>query len=158
MQEYVNRFAPVQVFNLSITQSSIIDATHQRMQKAYHASGGPWQRAYMPRTLFVFLNEQAGLSPEGRRAAAYEESQRALGAYWTALEGTLDPEKVKKATNNAVVGNASDVSRQILERFHPEDRLMLWFDFFNHDNARVLDNMRAFMQHVVPKIQEAVKA
>ena len=29
-----------------------------------------------------------------------------------------------------------DIVMQIKERFHPEDRLMLWLDFFNHDSAR----------------------
>ena len=45
--------------------------------------------------------------------------------------------------------------QQIRERFHSEDRLMLWFDFFNHDNARVIQNMEDFMTHVVPALDEA---
>jgi hypothetical protein len=47
-----------------------------------------------------------------------------------------------------------DVAAQIAERFHPEDRLMLWFDFFNHDSARVERNMETFMGKVVPKLEE----
>ena len=47
--------------------------------------------------------------------------------------------------------------QQILERFHPEDRLMLWFDFFNHDSARVIANMEAFMQGVAPRVLEKLK-
>ena len=84
---------------------------------------------------------------------AREESRRALGAYWTALEGTLDPAKVEKAADNAIVGNVDDVEGQILERFHPDDRLMLWFDFFNHDSPRVIRNMSAFMEKVAPRIR-----
>jgi hypothetical protein len=155
MQEAANAILPVRVFNLSITQPSVIEATHERMQRCYHPDGGAWRRDYMPRTIFVFLNEQAGLRPETRREKAQEEAQQALAAYWTALEGTLDPGKVAKATNNAVVGNADDVAQQIVERFHPDDRHMLWFDFFNHDCQRVIDNMQAFMQRVVPRIREA---
>jgi alkanesulfonate monooxygenase SsuD/methylene tetrahydromethanopterin reductase-like flavin-dependent oxidoreductase (luciferase family) len=155
-QEYVNRFGPVQVFNLSITKPEIIEDTHRRMAKAYHPSGGAWQREYMPRTVFVFLNEQPGLTPEERRAAAQREARAALGAYWTALEGTLDPKKVEGAADNALIGNAEDIARQIVERFHPEDRLMLWFDFFNHDNARVIANMRAFMTSVAPQVRSAL--
>jgi hypothetical protein len=158
LQEEVNAFLPVQVFNLSITKPEIIEDTHRRLTTAYHPDGGPWQRGYMPRTVFVFLNEQSHLSPEARRAAAREEARAALGAYWTALEGTLDPAKVTNAADNALVGDASEVARQMLERFHPQDRLMLWFDFFNHDNNRVIANMEAFMARVAPRIREAVRA
>lgn len=152
MQEAVNAILPVQVFNLSITRPEIIEDTHRRMAKAYHPDGGPWQRSYMPRTVFVFLNDEKG-SPEACRAAAEEEARAALGAYWTALEGTLDPSKVEKAADNALVGNVDDIAAQMAERFHPEDRIMLWFDFFNHDSARVVRNMEAFMKRVVPQLE-----
>lgn len=154
-QVHLNRFAPVQVFNLSITRPEVIEATHARMAAAYHPAGGPWQRSYMPRTVFVFLNEQPGLTREQRRARAHEEARAALGAYWTALEGTLDPSKVEGATENALIGDAEDVAAQLRDRFHPQDRLMLWFDFFNHDNERVMQNMRAFAERVVPLLGEA---
>jgi hypothetical protein len=76
-----------------------------------------------------------------------------LGAYWTALEGTLDPAKVERAADNALIGNVEEVAAQARERFHPDDRLMLWFDFFNHDSARVIRNMEAWMAHVAPRIE-----
>ncbi len=152
LQEAVNAWAPVQVFNLSITQPAVIEETHRRMTAAYHRDGGPWKREYMPRTVMVFLNEQPGLSPEQRRARAREEAEAALGAYWTALEGTLDPAKTQNAADNSLVGNAADVAQQIRERFHPDDRLMLWFDFFNHDAARVVADMEAFMTQVAPQV------
>ncbi len=157
LQEEVNRYLPVQVFNLSITRPEIVEDTHRRLSVAYHTDGGIWRRSYMPRTTFVFLNEQTGLSPTERRRAAREESQEALGAYWTALEGTLDPKKVENAAENALVGNAEDVAEQILERFHPEDRLMLWFDFFNHDCDRVISNMENFMGKVRPLVEKRLR-
>ncbi len=153
-QVEVNRILPVQVFNLSITKPEVIDETHRRMAAAYHPDGGPWRRAYMPRTVFVFLNERDGLSPASRRAAAREEARAALSAYWTALEGTLDPKKVEGAADNALVGDADEVAEQVVARFHPEDRLMLWFDFFNHDSGRVVENMARFMERVVPRVRE----
>jgi alkanesulfonate monooxygenase SsuD/methylene tetrahydromethanopterin reductase-like flavin-dependent oxidoreductase (luciferase family) len=156
LQEEVNAFLPVRVFNLSITKPEVIEDTHRRLGERYHRTGGPWQRGYMPRTVFVFLNERPGLSPEARRAAAHEEAREALSAYWTALEGTLDPKKVEGAADNALVGNAEDVAGQMLARFHPDDRLMLWFDFFNHDSARVVANMEDFMAKVAPKVREAL--
>lgn len=157
IQEYVNRFLPVQVFNLSITRPEQIEDTHRRMAEAYHAAGGAWQRSMMPRTVFVFLNHEEGLDPAARSAAAHAEARSALGEYWKALEGTIDPAKVEGAADNALVGNAEEVAAQILERFHPEDRLMLWFDFFNHDSARVMRNMRAFVEEVAPRVEAALE-
>ena len=149
LQEHVNTFMPVQVFNLSITQPELIEATHERMRESYQ---GKWERGMMPRTVMVFLNEEDGLSEDEKTAAAQTESQGALSSYWSALEGTLDPTKVAKAANNAVIGNATEVAAQIRERFHPDDRLMLWFDFFRHDSARICRDMRAFMDRVVPLV------
>jgi hypothetical protein len=100
--------------------------------------------------VFVFLNEQPGLSPEARNRAAQEEARAALGAYWNAMTGTIDPKKVDQAADNALVGDAATVARQARERFHPDDRLMLWFDFFNHDNDRVIANMEAWARQVAP--------
>ena len=152
LQVEVNKWRPVQVFNLSITQPEVIDATHERMAEAYHPDGGEWQRNMMPRTVMVFLNDEPGLTPEERSAAAHEDSQATLVSYWRALEGTLDPAKVEKASHNAVTGNAEEVAAQISERFHPQDRLMLWFDFFRHDSARVCRDMAAFMEKVAPLV------
>jgi alkanesulfonate monooxygenase SsuD/methylene tetrahydromethanopterin reductase-like flavin-dependent oxidoreductase (luciferase family) len=156
LQEFANTFSPVQVFNLSITKPEIIEDTHQRMTKAYHPSGGAWQRDFMPRTVFVFLNADADKSPEAQRAAAEAHAKAALGAYWKALDGTLDPKKVEGAADNALIGNPQDVAEQILARFHPEDRLMLWFDFFDHDCDRVIRGMEAFMAEVAPRVQSAL--
>ena len=152
-QEFVNKFMPVKVFNLSITSPEVIDSTHKRMSEMFHSDGGEWQRRDMPRTTFVFLNAEKGLSSEEQSLAAHEEARQALGEYWKALEGTLDPSKVEKAADNALIGNASEVAAQVKERFHPEDRLMCWFDFFNHDSDRVIRNMEAWWQEVVPLLE-----
>lgn len=156
-QIFANQFMPVQVFNLSITPPEVIDATHERMAKSYHADGGKWQRSMMPRTVMVFLNEEPDLTPEERSQAAKEEADAALRCYWAALDGTIDPIKVERATDNAVIGNAEEVASQILERFHPEDRIMCWFDFFNHDSPRVVRSMEAFMQKVQPLIEGSLE-
>ena len=154
LQDELNQLLPMKVFNLSITAEEVIEATHQRMAQIYHADGGPWQRDYMPRTVFVFLNAEDGLTPEQQSAAAHAEAKAALSEYWNALEGTIDPAKVAGATENALVGNAEEIAAQITERFHPDDCLMLWFDFYNHDNARVIRNMQAFQNQVVPLTQK----
>ena len=152
-QEFVNNFLPVKVFNLSITSPEVIDSTHERMTKIFHPDGGKWMRRDMPRTTFVFLNAESGLSPEEQSEAAKEEARLALGEYWKALEGTLDPSKVERAANNALIGNPQEVADQVKERFHPDDRLMCWFDFFNHDNERVIRNMEAWYREVVPLLE-----
>ncbi|MFT4622063.1 MAG: alkanesulfonate monooxygenase SsuD [Myxococcota bacterium] len=154
IQEHLNTLLPVHVFNLSITRPEVIESTHARLAKAFHPDGGAWKRSFMPRTTFVFLNAQSHLSPEAQRRAAHEEARAALGAYWKALQGTIDPAKVEKAADNALIGNPDDVARQAVERFHANDRLMLWFDFFNHDSARVIANQEAWMTQVAPRIAE----
>ena len=152
LQAFANTFSPVQVFNLSITKPEIIEDTHRRMEAAYHPAGGPWRRDYLPRTVFVFLNADPDKTPEAQRRAAQDHARAALSAYWNALDGTLDPKKVEGAADNALIGNPQDVAEQIRERFHPDDRLMLWFDFFDHDCARVIRGMEAFMTEVAPRI------
>ena len=152
LQAEVNKLRPVQVFNLSITPPHIIEQTHDRFREHYHPDGGPWERSMMPRTIMVFVNDEEGLTPGEQDAAAMEEAKAALSTYWSALEGTIDPAKVERATDNAVIGNVERVSEQILERFHPHDRLMCWFDFFNHDSERVKRNMTAFMTKVAPRV------
>ncbi len=156
-QTFVNTILPVKVFNLSITSPEVIDATHERMREVYHPEGGAWKRSDMPRTSFVFLNAEPGLSPEEQSAAAQAEADRALGAYWNALEGTIDPDKVSRAADNALIGNVEEVASQMVERFHPEDRIMAWFDFFNHDSDRVCRNMTAYMEQVVPRVETMLK-
>jgi alkanesulfonate monooxygenase SsuD/methylene tetrahydromethanopterin reductase-like flavin-dependent oxidoreductase (luciferase family) len=152
LQEKVNRFRPVQVFNLSITPPNVIEDTHERMKRSYHKDGGPWARRMMPRTVMVFVNDEEGLTREEQDEAAMEEARSALSTYWSALEGTIDPSKIDRATDNAVIGSVQSVSEQISQRFNPEDRLMCWFDFFNHDSERVMRDMTAFMTKVAPGV------
>jgi Luciferase-like monooxygenase len=149
-QILANTLLPVGVFNLSITPGKEIERTNELMQTAYHPDGGGWQRRLMPRTVLVFINEEEGLSPEVRCRTAAAEARDALTNYWRALEGTLDESKVEHATNNALVGDSAAIIQQMRDRFAPEDRLMLWFDFNNHDSKRVMRNMHAFMKRVAP--------
>jgi alkanesulfonate monooxygenase SsuD/methylene tetrahydromethanopterin reductase-like flavin-dependent oxidoreductase (luciferase family) len=143
-QLFANTIMPVGVFNLSITPGDEIEKTNARMQTGYHPEGGGWHRRLMPRTVLVFINDDDG-------AKASDEARSALSNYWRALEGTLDEEKVRRATNNALVGDAATIAQQVRERFDPEDRLMLWFDFNNHDSKRVMKNMSDFMTKVAPQ-------
>ena len=144
-QIFANTILPVGVFNLSITPGDEIEKTNERMREHYHPEGGRWQRRLMPRTVLVFINED-------EPPKAHDEAKAALSNYWRALEGTLDDEKVRRATNNALIGNAEQIRAQMKERFDPADRLMLWFDFNNHDSKRVMKNMSDFMTRVAPEL------
>ena len=110
----------------------------------------------MPRTLMVFVNDESNLSDSGKSKAAKEEAEKSLSSYWGALEGTIDPMKVSRAADNSVIGSVDEVAQQIAERFHPEDCVMAWFDFFNHDSPRVIRNLEAFMNKVVPRVEELI--
>jgi alkanesulfonate monooxygenase SsuD/methylene tetrahydromethanopterin reductase-like flavin-dependent oxidoreductase (luciferase family) len=157
LQKEVNKIRPVKVFNLSITPSEVIEATHERMTTHFNSEGGPWRRNYMPRTLMVFVNDEQNLSEIEKTEAAKEEAKKSLSSYWGALEGTIDPLKVSRAADNSVIGNVEEVAQQIAKRFHPDDCIMAWFDFFNHDSPRVIRNMEAFMKKVVPRVEELTK-
>ena len=157
LQKEVNKIRPVKVFNLSITPPEVIEATHDRMAKHYNSKDGNWKRNYMPRTLMIFVNDEPNLSDVERTDAAKQEAKNSLSSYWGALEGTIDPNKVSKAADNSVIGNVEEVAQQIVERFHPDDCIMTWFDFFNHDSSRVVRNMEAFMNKVVPRVEELIK-
>jgi alkanesulfonate monooxygenase SsuD/methylene tetrahydromethanopterin reductase-like flavin-dependent oxidoreductase (luciferase family) len=154
VQILANRYFPSWVFNLSITPTTTIEATHQRMAQHYHPAGGAWHRSYMPRTSLIFLNGDAHLSPEQQRAKARASAQNALENYWRAMEGTLDPRKVAEAVENAVYGNPQDVATQLKAKYHPDDRLMLWFDFNNHDNAAIKASMEAFWNQTRPLLMK----
>ena len=141
VQEELNRLAPVQVFNLSITSPEKIEATHARMARCHPR---PWKREFMPRTTFVFIDDT--------HEQAQARAMTALSAYWKAITGTIDPAMIANAANNALVGTPDQVAAQALERFHPEDRLMLWFDFFDHDCSRVIRGMQRWMEEVSPQL------
>jgi alkanesulfonate monooxygenase SsuD/methylene tetrahydromethanopterin reductase-like flavin-dependent oxidoreductase (luciferase family) len=143
-QELVNQFWPVGVFNLSITPPAVIEETHQRMKSVYHSKGGPWLREYMPRTVLLFINT------DSKKAQA--AAQKAWENYWRAMEGTLDPKKVEAAVKNTIFGNPEEVAAQIMNKYDRSDRLMLWFDFNNHDTEDVENSMKLFFEKVVPKL------
>lgn len=149
-QNFANTILPVGVFNLSITPTAQIEETHTRMTSIYNkapwgASDGKWSRGLMPRTVLIFVDEN--------RARAQVAAEKAVATYWKAVEGTLDSAKVSQAVDNAIVGEPKEVAAQMSERFNRDDRLMLWFDFNNHDNESVKKSMRLFMEKSAPHVE-----
>lgn len=146
-QNFANTILPVGVFNLSITPNAQIEETHARMKSRYNtapwgAADGVWSRGLMPRTVLVFVDKD--------RTKAKVAAEKAIATYWKAVEGTLDSKKVAQAVDNAIVGEPREVADQMNQRFHEDDRLMLWFDFNNHDNEAVKKSMRLFMEEAAP--------
>ena len=148
--EVANKYMPCGVFNLSITPPEVIEATHQRMSKVFHKDGGAWNRSLMPRTVLVFVSDDPNLSIEENNEKAKEKATAANKAYWEAIQGTIDPVKLAMAVDNALVGHPETITQQMKERFNEDDRLMLWFDFNNHNNEDVCNSMKTFMEKVAP--------
>jgi alkanesulfonate monooxygenase SsuD/methylene tetrahydromethanopterin reductase-like flavin-dependent oxidoreductase (luciferase family) len=151
-QKLANTIMPCGVFNLSITPPEVIEATHARMRADYHPSGGAWRRDMMPRTAMVFLDATPGLSSEEQTVKAKKAAEKAWITYWKAMEGTIDQRKVDQAVSNTLAGSPEVLAEAIRAKYHPEDRLMLWFDFNNHDNEAVKESMRVFMEKVAPRL------
>lgn len=151
-QILANQILPTGVFNLSITPGGVIEGTHQRMQAAYHPAGGPWKRELMPRTLLLFVDDSAGVSDRIKSERAKDRARRAWENYWRAMEGTLDPKKVESAVKSTMAGHPAEILDLIQEKYHIEDRLMLWFDFNNHDNESVKTSMTTFIDKIAKKI------
>lgn len=149
-QSHANQFMPVGVFNLSITPPEVIEKTHHRMAQTFHKDGGDWTRSHMPRTILVFVEDEASRSVEENRRIAREKAIKANETYWRAIQGTLDPRRIEAAVDNALVGTPEDIIEQMKKRFHPDDRLMLWFDLNCHDNQWIKKSMKTFMEKVAP--------
>ncbi len=153
-QRLANQILPTGVFNLSITPPEVIEETHRRMSTEFHPAGGAWTRSNMPRTALIFIDATEGLSAEQQSQKAREQSKKAWQNYWLAMEKTLDPKKVEGAVENSIAGNPEEVAQAIVKKYHRDDRLMLWFDFNNHDNEQIKENMKVFMEIIKPRIQE----
>lgn len=148
-----NAVLPCRVFNLSNTPDRVLDATHALMASLHHPQGGPWRRGHMPRTVLVFVDADRRRSPAAQREHATARAARATEAWQRAMEGTVDPVKLREGMENAVFGNPDDVAQAIHRRFHRDDTLMLWFDFNDHDSGRVEGMMADFHEHVVPRLR-----
>lgn len=151
-QVRANQILPVGVFNLSITPQHQIEKTHELMTKHYNtvpwgASDGVWRRELMPRTALVFIDESS--------SRARDQAQAAIENYWKAMEGTLDVKRVQEAVENALVGTPDQIKDQMKAKYHPDERLMLWFDFNDHNTQQVEKKMKLFMEKVRPEFSAA---
>ena len=144
---------PCGVFNLSITPSNTIEKTHERLKQVYY-KGSTWTRDKMPRTALVFVNDDKNLTDEQKRAQAKAAAKKAHENYWRAMAGTIDQQKIEDAVNNTIFGTPQDVAEQLQEKYHKDDRLMMWFDFNNHNNEEIKKSMSVFCKEVIPLINK----
>ena len=72
-------------------------------------------------------------------------ASRLQGRYGGGILGV--PKRLSGENPELGVTVAQD-SLQVTDRAFPADRLMLWFDFNNHDSKRVMKNMSDFMTKV----------
>jgi alkanesulfonate monooxygenase SsuD/methylene tetrahydromethanopterin reductase-like flavin-dependent oxidoreductase (luciferase family) len=158
VQQLCNEFYPTRVFNLSITPPKVIEETHERMNKVYHEDGGPWHRSYMPRTAMVFMDDSEGSSEEDKNKKAEKKARSAWENYWKAMAGTIDQNKIDSAVDNTIFGSPKQVAQKIQEKYDKDDRLMLWFDFNNHDNSDVKDSMKIFKEKCIPLIENQMES
>jgi len=152
-QKLANEILPCSVFNLSITSKEVIEKTHENMASWYHKEGGQWQRDMMPRTSMIFINDDPDASESEKCVRAKRQAEKALSSFWLAMEGTIDKNKIESAVSNALCGSPKEIIAQMKSRFHPDDKIMLWFDFNNHDNDDVKNSMQLVTEHVLPALR-----
>lgn len=143
----LNQYRPVRALNLSITPSAEIDRNQHHLTRIYHPDGGAWMREYLPQTVLVFVDTD--------RHTARRTAKSNIARYWSAMQGTVTQSKVDNSASNALVGRPADVAEQIVDRYHPDDRLMLWFDFQYRELDEVHDAVRRFAAEVVPLLPGA---
>ena len=140
----------VDLFNLSFTPPEQIEALHRDL--AARAPG--WTRARLPRTVLVFIDPS--------RAKARRLADAALDAYVDAMGGTAQVPDKAVLLERALVGDASEILEQLApdapRRFHPDDRLMLWFEFNQLDGEAIKQQMRYFFESVAPRVGRSERA
>lgn len=140
------KHADLDVFNLSFTPPAAIDQVHADMTARCQAMGRQWRRDRMPRTVLVFIDKDPSVA---RRRAS-----ECFDTYIEAMRGTVQVPDKAMLLERALIGDSAMVRAQLgpddPHGFKPDDRLMLWFEFNQTDNAGILAQMRQFATDVMP--------
>lgn len=141
---FARRFWNVDLFNLSFTPPAKIEALHADLKR----SDPTWSRSRLPRTVLVFTDPA--------RAVAQQRASAALDTYIEAMRGTAQVPDKSVLLERALVGDASEIREQLApgarHGFHPEDRLMAWFEFNQLSSDEIRAQMRYFFEQVVERI------
>jgi hypothetical protein len=145
------QFADLDIFNLSFTPPAQIRKVHEEMFMRYAQSGRVWHRSRMPRTVLVFIDRD--------RNKARDMASHCFDTYIEAMRGTVVLPPKEELMARALIGDAVEIQDQLhpdaTHGFHPDDRLMLWFEFNQIDNDRIKSQMRLFAEDVIPHTKGA---
>lgn len=134
----------VDLFNLSFTPPAQINALHEKLDGLCRERGRRWRRERLPRTVLTFIDPN--------RKKAHELASRVLDAYIEAMRGTAQVPDKETLLSRALVGDAAEIRDQLSPEnprgMHPEDRLMLWFEFNQNDFDAIQRRMIYFMDEV----------
>jgi hypothetical protein len=138
--------ADLDLFNLSFTPPDAIDRVHQVMFDKARSTGRVWHRSRMPRTVLVFIDRDPRV--------ARERASQCFDTYIEAMRGTVATPDKDFLLDRALIGDSAMI-REALQPghpkgFHPDDRLMLWFEFNQTDGDGVVRQMRQFAEEVMP--------
>jgi alkanesulfonate monooxygenase SsuD/methylene tetrahydromethanopterin reductase-like flavin-dependent oxidoreductase (luciferase family) len=140
------RFGDLDVFNLSFTPPDKIEALHAEMRAKYAATGRAWARSRLPRTVLVFIDPDAD--------KARQRASVSFDTYIEAMRGTAQVPPKAMLMERALIGDSATIRAQLgpddPHGFRADDRLMLWFEFNQTDNAAVTRQMRQFAAEVMP--------
>lgn len=136
--------ADMDIFNLSFTPCEIINRTHEEMRALCLKRQRIWHRSRMPRTVLVFANSDS--------KKAHATASRSFDTYIEAMRGTVGTPPKETLMARALIGDEVELREQLSpdnpRGFHPDDRLMLWFEFGQPDGAAVIEQMRYFSERV----------
>jgi len=140
------KWADLDVFNLSFTAPAAIETLHAELAARCLLPRQPWHRSRLPRTVMVFIDRDQG-SAMARASACFD-------TYIEAMRGTAQVPDKTVLMQRALIGTAADLRQQLApgarHGFHPDDRLMLWFEFNQTNSAAIIDQMARFADQVLP--------
>lgn len=143
--EWGYQFWDLSLFNLSFTAPATIEELHQQMQTRAQKHQRQWNRDRLPRTVMVFI--------DSNRKKAYELANHVLDQYIEAMRGTAQVPEKTVLLQRALVGDPQEILEQIQPEgsrgYHPQDRLMLWFEFNQMENEVIQSQMKLFFEKVV---------
>ncbi len=100
----------------------------------------------LPRTVMVFIDKAS--------EKAHRMANRALDTYIEAMQGTTQVPDKEILLSRALIGDPIEIKEQLdrngVRKFHPEDRLMLWFEFNQTNHQDICDQMSLFCEKVMP--------
>lgn len=147
------RYADLDLFSLSFTPRAVLEALHNEMHERSRAKGRLWHRGRMPRTSLIFIDKD--------RQRAEDMASRALDVYLEGMRGTVNVPRKEDLLSRVLVGDAAMVREQLSpgdpRGFHPEDRVMLWFEFAR-EHSDTVAQMRYFAEAVMPHLASAPAA